>query len=254
MEPNSNGVTQTPVNSTQSEVETLKKQVSQLMERLDNQSVSATPGNQPAQAANFKDRYWFTSLQMVTVLNPTWYREGGDGTPVSRDYEFMVEMRHFIVRAGQTERFPGVIANVYLDQMSKIIAQNEEKLSFMSDPAMKKIYYDKLIVNVEDLAPIYNPTAAYLRDVAPSAIGQAPDETPPWDNPNLERARDIAPNALPPAPVVDKPLKNPQPTEKEFELEEIKYKMIVDKNGKEMFYKSGQLTSAAEYAKAASML
>lgn len=255
MEPNSNGVTQTPVNSTQSEVADLKKQVSLLMERLDNQSVSATPGNQPAQAANFKDSYWFNSLQMVTVINPAWYREGGNGTPITRDYEFMVEMRHFIVRAGNEERFPGTIANVYLDQMSKIIAQNEEKLSFMSDPAMRKVYYDKLIVEVEELAPVYNPVPAYLRNVSPAAIGQAPDETPPWDNPSMERARDIAPNApFPAPPVVNEPPKPPAPTEKEFEYEGAKFKMIIDKNGKEMFFKDGRQASAADYSKAASML
>src|SRR5260221_3813940 len=109
---NTNAIQQTPQNST-----------------FPNQS--PPPGMLTKE--QFNARYWFTTLQMVTVLNPAWYREGGTGEAVSRDFPFMVELRHFIIRAVQHERLPGIIANVYLDQMAKILAQNDDKLGYMSD-------------------------------------------------------------------------------------------------------------------------
>ena len=198
--------------------------------------------------AEFQQKYWFNSLQMVTVTNP-----------LAEDWPFMVEMRHFIIRAGAKERFPGVIANVYLDQMSKILAQNDDKLGFMTDPNLRKIYFDKLIVSVEDLAPQYNPTPEYLRGVSPAAQGQAPSETAPWEE-GMERARDVAPtiNTPPPAPEPSTPppatAPPKEPVEKNFAHDGHEYKMVVSKDGKEMFYRDGKLTSAAEYSKAASMI
>lgn len=201
----------------------------------------------PMNQLDFQQRYWFTSLQMVTVLNP-----------LDTDYPFMVEMRHFIIRANSKERFPGVIANVYLDQMSKILAQNDNKLEFMSDPAMMRVFFDKLIEDVENLVPEYNPVPAYLRNVAPSAQMEAPDETPPWQQ-NMERARNVTPNIQDASPELPKQPDNPKPKSqkeetKEFEYQNVKYKMVVDKNGNEMYFKDGRRTDAAEYGKAASML
>lgn len=248
---------------------------------------------------DFNKKYWFTSLQMVEVINPT-----------AEDYPFMVEMRHFIVKAGANERLPGVIANVYLDQMSKILAQGDDKLAFMADPQLMKIYFDKLIVDVESLIPEINNVPAYLRDVPTTAVGAATDDVPPWqrdmesarsitpDNvpdpriaaleaanaeqaallaqmaeklgittgsalvtnepisePILEKATEIAPNSLVTAPNVPEPSTiASEPTEKEFEYQDNKYKMVIDKNGKQMFFKNGRQTSEAEYAKSASML
>ena len=192
-------------------------------------------------------KYWFNSLQMITVINPK---------PI--DWEFMVEMRHFMIPAGQTDRFPGVIANVYLDQMSKILAQDDEKLEYMSDPNLKKIYYDKLIVSVENLVQEHNPGPAYLKNVSPSAVVPPKEELAPWES-GMERARDVAPAVAPPIapePPSD-PLpvpKAPKPETKEFEHEGNKYKMVTSKTGKSMFYMNGVLTSEANYAKAASML
>lgn len=243
----------------------------------------------------FSKKYWFTSLQMVEVINPAWLKDG-DGFIV-QDYPFMVEMRHFIIKAGGREKFPGVIANVYLDQMTKILAQNEGKLEFMADPNLMRVYYDKLIVDVENLAPEYNPVPAYLRDVAPSGVGQAKDETPPWQQ-NMEQARSAMPDNAPqvdprvtqletkvngmssvmdaiaaklgvgeetapaaaiqpPEPVITAPdfVRPPaQPEERQFDFQDATYKMTIDKNGDEMFFKDGRRVSAADYQKAASMI
>lgn len=237
----------------------------------------------------FNKKYWFTSLQMVEVINPAWLKEG-DGF-VAKDYPFMVEMRHFIIKSGGREKFPGVIANVYLDQMTKILAQNDGKLEFMADPNLMRVYYDKLIVDVENLAPEYNPIPTYLRDVAPSAVGQAKDETPPWQQ-NIEQARSAMPDNAPqvdprvsqledkvngmsgvldaiagklgigeeaPEPVAPAPtpelVKAPaQPEERQFDFQDNTYKMTIDKNGDEMFFRDGRRVSAADYQKAASMI
>lgn len=196
---------------------------------------------------DFYKKYWFNSLQMVTVINPK-----------PEDWPFMVEMRRFIIKSGATERFPGVIANVYLDQMSKILAQDDEKLGYMADPSLRRLYYDKLIVNVEELVNDYNPTPEYLRNVPVSAQGTAPSEKAPWEE-NMERATDIAPNIAPAPPVSipetpEQPEVPAEPETKEFELEGSKYKSVINKKGNAMFYKNGQMTTSAEYNRAASML
>lgn len=203
------------------------------------------PQTQFLSKTDWVTKYWFNSLQMVTVVNPK-----------SEDWPFMVEMRHFVIKGSSKERFPGVIANVYLDQMSKIMAQDDDKLGFMADPTLKAQYYDKLIVDVESLVNEVDASApAYLRDVPAAAIAH-PEERAPWTE-NMERSSDVTVSTVPPVPkpeVPAAPETEPKPKTKEFELSGIKYKMIVDKNDKEMFYKNGQLTSSAEYAKAASML
>lgn len=104
---------------------------------------------------DFNVKYWHNSTKLVTVVNPR-----------NEDYRFqavietgysmetgkpMIEPRQYIVKAGGKERFPGPIANMYLDQMSKILAQEDKKIERMIDFALKAEYYDKLIVSVEDL-------------------------------------------------------------------------------------------------------
>lgn len=180
--------------------------------------------------------YWFNSLQMITVINPK-----------PEDWPFMVEMRHFMIKAGATERFPGVIANVYLDQMSKILAQDEEKLEYMSDPNLKKLYYDRLIVNVESLVNEYDSTPSYLK---PATLS---DEIAPWDQ-NMERARAVAPVIAPPAPEMPKKPAPVKPDTKEFEFNSIKFKSVTDEKGDTTFFKAGKETDEATFAKAASML
>lgn len=200
------------------------------------------PQTQFLSKEDWAKKYWFNSLQMVTVVNPK-----------AEDWPFMVEMRHFIIKAGSKERFPGVIANVYLDQMAKIMAQDDDRLGFMADPTLKAQYYDKLIVDVESLVnEIDTSVPNYLKDVPKTAIMQ-PEERAPWTE-NMERSSDIAP--MPPVVVPEQPkVETPVKAEtKEFELEGTKYKLVVSKDGREMFYKDGKMTNAAEYAKAASML
>jgi hypothetical protein len=195
----------------------------------------------------FNRDYWFNSLQMITVINPK---------PI--DWPFMVEMRHFIIKAGAQERFPGVIANVYLDQMTKILAQDDENLGYMADPVMKKVYYDKLIVNVESLInEIDKSIPEYMKNVSPTTLGQAAEKAP-WDNSQGERASEIVTAPIAP-PATPEPPKAPDTAPvkeetKEFELEGSKYKMIIAKDGRRMYYMNGGLTSEATYAKAASML
>lgn len=225
--PPTDGITQNPTNSV-------------------NPSLSTTPITKD----EFRQKYWFNTLQMVTLVNP-----------LEEPFNFMVEMRPFIIQAGKSERFPGVIANVYLDQMSKILAQNDDRLGFMADPNLIRIYYDRLIVDVENLVPQMDTTPAYLKGMPASTIPK-PEERAPWSSELGERATDVAPNAAPPMPSFPDvappqppaPVAPAEPKTTEFEYEDAKYKMVVDKNGGEMFYKNGRLTSASEYAKAASMI
>lgn len=72
------------------------------------------------------------------------------------------ETREYRVAAGQEERFPGPIANLYLDQMAKLVAQDDEKIQFMIDFKLKAQYFDDLIVGVEDLINTYTSHPAYL--------------------------------------------------------------------------------------------
>lgn len=114
----------------------------------------------------FNDKYWHSNTEMVTVVNPR-----------SEDYVFQAtsetgidtatgkmrsEARHYKVPAGGTERFPGTIANMYLDQMAKLVAQDDDKIQYMIDFSLKAQYYDQLTVSVEDLIHSFVPTAGYL--------------------------------------------------------------------------------------------
>ena len=184
----------------------------------------------------FYEQYWFSPLQMVTLINPK-----------AEDYKFMVEMRHFIIRAGAQEQMPGTVANVYLSQMTRILAQDEDKLQFLSD------YFDRLIVDVKSLMQEDNSQPAYLKQVPQSMIGEAP-ETPPWQNKQVEAPSAIAePNTTMRDTLKDTDLKETEEV-KEFELGGDKYKMLISKKGTRMYYKNGKMTSEAEYAKSASML
>jgi len=188
--------------------------------------------------AQFNKEFWFNGLQMITVVNPLDY-----------DFPFMVEMRNFFIGAGKHERFPGVIANVYLSQMSGILAQNDDQLGLMSDPQLKKLYYQKLIVDTQEMVHEHSPLPAYLQNVSPTTI----PEKAPWEE-NMERATDVAPQAPtaePKAPELPKPAKEET---KEFEFQGSRYKMVVSKAGKEMYYKDGKMTSSADYFKAASLV
>jgi hypothetical protein len=221
--------------------------------------------------SEFNKRYWFTSLQMVTVRNP-----------LETDYPFTHEMRHYIVRKGETEDYVGPIANVYLSHMASIVAQNKDELALTSDPNYMASAYDALIVSVKNLAPEYDPTPTWQQRAIAAAAATPPwmqqqqpqpqqdASTPPWQQPpapqeqaplpapNMERSTEVAQTVAPPQ-YTPPPVQAPAPEEpkeetKEFELEGVKYKSTTTKNGGTMFFRDGKPTSAAEYSKAASML
>lgn len=117
---------------------------------------------------DFIAKYAHDITKRVTVVNPT-----------QKDFEFQHvlqagidvatgkmkdEARTYRVPAGGKERFPGPVADHYLDQMSKIIAQDDGQIQHMIDWNLRGRYYDQLIVDVEDLINTYQPfeSAAYL--------------------------------------------------------------------------------------------
>lgn len=119
---------------------------------------------------DFNEKYWQNSMKLVTVRNPT-----------KDDYTFQAtietgvdittgkaktEQRHYIVKGGAEERLVGPVANMYLDQMSKIIAQNENKFQHMIDYSLRAQYYDRLIVDIEDLVNHYTPHPQYIDEPA----------------------------------------------------------------------------------------
>jgi hypothetical protein len=189
----------------------------------------------------FYKKYWFTPYQMITLINPK-----------SEDYNFMVEGRHFIIRSGTREKVPGTVANIYLSQMTRIMAQDDDKMSFLSDYALMKQYFDKLIVDVDNLVQDYDVTPAYLKQVPDHMKVQIEKETPPWEKP---KANELSNEIETGSKSSDEPKSNVAKDEtKEFELKGDKFRMVTTKTGGSMFYKNGKLTSEAEYAKSASML
>ena len=191
----------------------------------------------------FYNKYWFTPLQMVTLINPLAY-----------DYKFMVDMRNFLIRSGAQETMPGTVANVYLNGITRILAQDEDKLQYLSDYNLMREYYDRLIVDVKSLVQDVDNTPAYLSQVPDTMIGKA-QETPPWQQNKVEDA----PSAIETSnsdmkdTLKESDLKEVDEV-KEFEFSGDKYKMVKNKRGGNMYYKNGKMTSEVDYAKAASML
>lgn len=193
----------------------------------------------PMTKQEFWKLYYFTPFQLVTVLNTK-----------KNDYPFMVEGRHFIIRAGAKEKLPGTVANIYLDQMTRIRAQDDDRMNFLSDFMLMKRYYDELIVDVENLINEVDLTPAYLKDIPEHMKVETPSEVPPWSVPGTSSI-----------PETNSDMKNTyegklpsEDIEKEFELDGVRFKYIYTKTGKKMYYKNGKLTNETEYAKAASML
>ena len=205
----------------------------------------------------WRKKYWFDTYTTVTVKNPK-----------DTDYNFMVEGRHYVVPAKQVERLVGMLANVYLDQMSKILAQEDGNLAFMADPNLSRIYYDLLITGVEDMRPKADQTPFYLRNVPAAALAaQPPQERAPWDSTMGERATDVAPAASEPMPQTPNaafasvgtaaaaaPAAPAKEETKQFDYNGAVYKMVVSSTGQRMHYRDSKLISAADYNKAASML
>jgi len=173
----------------------------------------------------FYDKYWFTPFDMVKIRNIK-----------SEDFRFMVEMRHFIIRANSELNVPGTVANVYLNQMTKILAQDEEKMHLLSDYNFRAEFYDRLIVETSNNMPVMDSTPEYLKRVPQEAkVSEVKPMQPNQGNETVEQS------------------KNEEST-KEFTYENMTYKMITDKNGEKMYFRDGRRTSEAEYSKAASMI
>lgn len=227
---------------------------------MDTDGIAATPATHVGPGYTLQEnlsnddwirKYWFNSYQKVTVRNPK-----------HEDYVFMQEMRHYKVPADGIERFIGPVANRFLDLMSRIIAQDEGNLGFMADPNLKRIYYDKLIVKVDNEDNSINVGPAYMANMGRPAQAQ-PMERAPWDAALGERATDIMPNATPIPPQMPEmpvaqsptaPAEAPKAETRQFELEGATYKMVVNAKGQKMHYRDSKMISAADYNKAASML
>lgn len=114
----------------------------------------------------FAKKYWHTNTQIVTVVNPRkedYIFQATSEVGVNLDTgKMQSEARTYRVPHGGKERFPGPIANMYLDQMSKLVAQDDDKIQYMIDFALRSQYYDDLIVSVEDLIHTYTPFPEYL--------------------------------------------------------------------------------------------
>jgi hypothetical protein len=203
----------------------------------------------------FNANYWFGSLQMVEVVNPLDVR-----------FLFTVELRQYMIEPGATEKYPGIIANMYLDQMSKHIGQlspDATGLTLLGDWAFRAQAYNKLIIGVEDLAPQYrepswqdrareqtaNQTPPWMQKQAPQAPSPVMDAaTPPWEQPAAQTS--TTPIAAP-EPVV--PTK-PEAGTKSFELNGLTFKAVTDAAGETVFFKNDAEISFADYQKAASVV
>lgn len=115
---------------------------------------------------DFWVKYWHGNTDMVTVVNPRTedyvFQATVDSGVDLATGKLRAETRHYKVAAGGKERFPGPIANMFLDQMSKLVAQDDEKIQYMIDFALRAQYYDDLTVAVEDLIHDYQPFPEYL--------------------------------------------------------------------------------------------
>lgn len=113
----------------------------------------------------FTAKYWHPNTEIVTVLNPTTenyiFQATVDAAVDMRTGRPRPEARQYGVQAGGSERFPGSIANMYLDQMSRKLAQDENRLDRMVDFSERAKYYDQLTVDTEDLIASYVPNPAF---------------------------------------------------------------------------------------------
>lgn len=111
----------------------------------------------------FLEQYDFNNFQVVDVKNPT-----------DKDYNLIITMevgfdhaakrmktekRTYIIKAGSHERLPGVVARKYLDEMSKLLSQQEKKFGMFVDYNTRAEYYERLIVpeGIEDRINDYTP-------------------------------------------------------------------------------------------------
>lgn len=125
---------------------------------------------------DFNKKYWHSNTEMVTVINPRtedYVFQATIDTGVDMDTgKLKAETRHYRVAAGGQERFPGPIANMFLDQMAKLVSQDDKKFQFMIDFSLKAQYYDDLTVAVENLIRDYQPFPEYLDRPEDKAVNE----------------------------------------------------------------------------------
>lgn len=105
----------------------------------------------------FAKEYFFNNMQMVTVVNP-----------LTQDFEFGIQLevgvdvatgqpktdnRRYRVKHGGTERFPGPVANLYLDQVWRQIAQEKGDMGLgeYADFKRRAELYDDLVLEIQDM-------------------------------------------------------------------------------------------------------
>lgn len=105
----------------------------------------------------FATEYFFNNMQMVTVTNP-----------LTEDFEFGIQLevgvdmatgqprtdnRRYKVKKGSFERFPGPVANLYLDQIWRQIAQEKGDMGLgeFGDFKRRAELYDDLVLEVQDM-------------------------------------------------------------------------------------------------------
>lgn len=116
----------------------------------------------------FNDKYWLTNLKLAIVVNP-----------LHEDYKFQcavetgvelatgrpkTEVRTYIVKAGGSERFPAPVANLYLKQMSQLLAQDDNTYNQYIDYSHRAELYDRLIVEIIDMVESYQPFNSYKEE------------------------------------------------------------------------------------------
>lgn len=116
----------------------------------------------------FWAKYQHPNSEVVTVVNPTSsdyvFQATVDAAMDVRTGRPRSEARQYMVPKGGSQRFPGSIANMYLDQMSRQLAGEENRLDRMVDWTERAKYYDQLTADTEDLIASYTPNPAYVDD------------------------------------------------------------------------------------------
>lgn len=178
----------------------------------------------------FNKKYWFSPEQLIVVRNPLTY-----------NYNFAVEMRRYQVPANGQQQMTGFIANVFLDQVSRVVAQNQGQFEHMIDPALRAQIYDSLIVSVNDVMPQYIEEKAYLK----------PQNTAPQSQPFAQL--NVAQSQPEPQNEVVKQEQAPKQEDVAFEYDGAKYE-LKHTDGQPVYTVNGQPTTDNEFYRAASLI
>lgn len=134
----------------------------------------------------FNKKYPFNNFRLYTVLNPlTTNYKFKCTTEVGFNQELrkaVSETREYEVPAGGSQRFPGPVAGLYLDQMAKIKAQMDGTFARFIDYTFRDEMYHNLIADMEDLIDNYRAFPQYDKPLDQGATedktGNGGDGTP----------------------------------------------------------------------------